>query len=185
MSDESRAMDSAIVSDSRVVLTRTLRHPPARVFAAWTRADQIERWLTPGPGFAIEAHVDCRVGGELQFIFRDPDGTKNRVTGRYLVVRPPERLVFTWQWQTSEPQLGGAPRAVPADAVGVETLVSVELAPRSDGTLLTVTHERFKTETETQRHGAGWAGALDQLPGFLDTERPAPQPAEHPTQQGE
>lgn len=170
-------MDSVILSEARVVLTRVLRHPPARVFTAWTRAEQIERWLTPGPGFTLEAQVDCRAGGELHFVFRDPDGTKNRVTGRYLVVRPPERLVFTWQWQTSEAPTGGAPRVVPDDAVGVETLVTVDFASHRNGTLLTVTHERFKTESETQRHSAGWTGALDQLPGFLDTERPAEQPA--------
>ena len=167
-------MDSAIDAETRVVLTRTLRHPPIRVFAAWTRTEQIERWLTPGPGFTIEARVACRTGGELDFVFRDPDGTKNRVTGRYLVVRPPERLVFTWQWQTSQPPVGGKAGGVPADAVGVETLVTVDFASCPDGTRLTVTHERFKTESEARRHGAGWTGALDQLPGFLDTERPDP-----------
>lgn len=171
-------MDSAILSEARVVLTRVLRHPPARVFTAWTRARQIERWLTPGPGFTLEAHVDCRTGGELQFVFGDPDGTQNRVTGRYLVVRPPERLVFTWQWQTSEAPPGAAPRVVPAAAVGVETLVTVDFAPHPAGTLLTVKHERFKSESETQRHSAGWAGALAQLPGFLDAEWPAEQPAQ-------
>jgi len=66
----------------------------------------------------------------------DPDGTKNRVTGRYLVVRPPERLVFTWQWQTSEAPIGGAPRAVPPDAAGIETLVTVDFASHGGGTLL-------------------------------------------------
>ena len=174
-------MDSAIDSKTRVSLTRTLRHPPARVFAAWTRADQIERWLTPGPGFTIEARVDCRAGGALDFVFRDPDGTKNHVTGRFLVVRPPERLVFTWLWQTSRSPLGGKPGVVPADAIGVETLVTVDFASCPEGTLLTVTHERFKTESEAQRHGAGWTGALDRLLPFLDIERPDRQPP----QQGE
>lgn len=173
MSKKGGAVDSTTVADARVVLTRTLRHPPSRVFTAWTRADQIERWLKPGPDFTLEARVDCRAGGELELVFRDPDGTKNRVTGRYLVVRPPERLVFTWQWQTSEAPIGGAPRAVPPDAAGVETLVTVDFASHGGGTLLTVTHERFMTEAETQRHGAGWTGALDQLRGFLDVERPA------------
>jgi uncharacterized protein YndB with AHSA1/START domain len=165
-------LGTAITSDRRIVLTRTLRHPPARVFAAWTRAEQIEQWLTPGPGTTIEADVDCREGGNLSFVFRDPDGTKNRVTGRYLIVRPPEQLVFTWQWQASEAPPGAETRAVPADAAGVETLVTVDFTVRPEGTLLTVTHQHFKTDAETQRHGAGWTGALDQLPGYLDADRP-------------
>jgi uncharacterized protein YndB with AHSA1/START domain len=166
-------VDTAITSEQQVVLTRTLRHPPSRVFAAWTRAEQIEQWLTPGPGTTIEADVDCREGGTLSFVFLDPDGMTNRVTGRYLIVRPPERLVFTWQWQASEAPPGAAAQPVPADAVGVETLVTVDFAARPEGTLLTVTHQHFKTEAETKRHGAGWTGALDQLPGYLDTDRRA------------
>jgi len=26
----------------------------------------------------------------------------------------------------------------------------------------------FKTDVEAERHGAGWTGALDQLPAYLD-----------------
>jgi uncharacterized protein YndB with AHSA1/START domain len=147
-----------------------LRHPPARVFAAWTRADHIQGWLTPGPGTRLEASVDCREGGRLSFVFRDPEGAVNRVGGRYLVVRPPERLVFTWQWLSADAPEGREPREVPLDAVGVETLVTVDFTAKADGTLLTITHRRFNTDLEAQRHDAGWQGALDQLPAYLDAE---------------
>jgi uncharacterized protein YndB with AHSA1/START domain len=158
-----------IPADKQVVLTRTLRHPPARVFAAWTRAEHLQGWLTPGPGTRLEATVDCREGGHLSLVFHDPDGTVNRVGGRYLVVRPPERLVFTWQWLTASAPEGDEQREVPLGAVGVETLVTVEFAAKPGGTLITITHQRFKTDVEAERHGAGWTGALVQLPEYLDT----------------
>lgn len=161
-------MTTAMSPERQVVITRRLRHPPERVFAAWTRAEHVQRWLTPGPGTTLEAQVDCREGGTLSFVFHDPDGTVNRVGGRYLVVRPPERLVFTWEWRSSEPPPAAPPRPLPLDAAGVETLVTVDFARAAEGTLLTITHQLFKTDIEVERHGAGWTGALDQLPDYLD-----------------
>jgi uncharacterized protein YndB with AHSA1/START domain len=159
---------TAVSPERQVVLTRQLRHPPERVFAAWTRAEHVQHWLTPGPGTRLEAQVDCREGGALSFVFHESDGTVHRVGGRYLVVRPPERLVFTWEWQSTEPSPTAPPGPVPLDAIGVETLVTVDFARAAAGTLLTITHQRFKTEVEAERHGAGWTGALDQLPAYLD-----------------
>jgi uncharacterized protein YndB with AHSA1/START domain len=161
-------VSTGVRAEKEVVLTRVLRHPPARVFAAWTRAEQIQHWLTPEPDTRITAQVDCREGGEFGFTFHDANGTVSRVGGRYLVVRPPERLVFTWTWLASDAPAGAPPGAVPLDAVGVETLVIVDFAPRADGTLLTITHQRFKTDAEVLRHRAGWTAALDQLPSYLD-----------------
>jgi uncharacterized protein YndB with AHSA1/START domain len=161
-------MSTELRVDKQVVLTRELRHPPARVFAAWTSAEQMQRWLTPGRGTRMTAQVDCRVGGELMLVYLDPDGIVHRVGGRYLVVRPRERLVFTWTWLSSDAPAGSPPRPLPLDAIGVETLVTVDFAAIPGGTLLTITHQRFKTDVEAERHGAGWAGALDQLPDYLD-----------------
>jgi uncharacterized protein YndB with AHSA1/START domain len=161
-------MSTEVRVEKQVVLTRKLRHPPARVFAAWTSGEQMQRWLTPGPGTRLTAHVDCRVGGGLTLVYHDPDGTVHRVGGRYLVIKPRERLVFTWTWLSSDAPAGLPPRPPPLDAIGVETLVTVDFAACPGGTLLTITHQRFKTDVEAERHGAGWAGALDQLPAYLD-----------------
>jgi uncharacterized protein YndB with AHSA1/START domain len=116
----------------------------------------------------MTAQVDCRAGGELTLVYHDPDGAVHRVGGRYLVVRPPERLVFTWTWLSSDTPAGAPPRPLPLDAIGVETLVTVDFAACPEGTLLTITHQRFKSDAEVERHGVGWAGALDQLPTYLD-----------------
>jgi len=161
-------MSMGIGVDKQVVLTRTLRHPPARVFAAWTSTEQIQRWLTPGPDTRMTAQIDCRVGGDLTLTYHDPDESVHRVGGRYLVVRPPERLVFTWIWLSSESPAGAPPRPLPLDAIGIETLVTVDFAACPAGTLLTITHQRFESDVEAERHGAGWTGALDQLPAYLD-----------------
>ena len=116
----------------------------------------------------MTAVMDCREGGELTFTFHVPDGTVHRVGGRYLVVRPPQRLVFTWVWLSSQALASAPSRPLPLDAVGVETLVTVDFAACPGGTLLTITHQRFKSDVEAERHSAGWTGALDQLPAYLE-----------------
>jgi uncharacterized protein YndB with AHSA1/START domain len=156
--------------DGEVILTRSLRHPPAKVFEAWSRAEQLERWLKPGRDVRMKAQVDCRVGGGLTFTFFNTDGTINRVEGSYLVVRPPERLVFTWTWKSREVPAGTVPLPMPVDSIGVETLVTVDFAARPDGTLLTITHQRFESGSEAERHAGGWTGALDQLPNHLELQ---------------
>ncbi|HET6469968.1 MAG TPA: SRPBCC domain-containing protein, partial [Geminicoccaceae bacterium] len=69
-----------------------------------------------------------------------------------LEVVPDAKLVFTWAW-----------RSMPER----ESLVTVLLRPDGDGTLLTLTHERFFDEDARDRHRSGWSGALDKLERHL------------------
>lgn len=160
-------MSKEIWPDRQLTLTRSLRHPPERVFAAWTRAEQLERWLKPGADMQMNADIDCRVDGRLAFTFFNTDGSIHRVEGKYLVVRPAERLVFTWTWMSREVPPGIAALPVPLDSIGVETLVTVDFVAHPPGTLLTITHQRFASGAEADRHAGGWTGALDQLPTCL------------------
>jgi uncharacterized protein YndB with AHSA1/START domain len=70
-------------------------------------------------------------------------------------VAPARRLVFTWTWE-------------PPDVhAGIETLVSVTLAPKDRGTRLQVRHEGFPTNASRDRHDVGWSGTLERLPEVL------------------
>jgi uncharacterized protein YndB with AHSA1/START domain len=129
-------------------LSRTLSHPVERVWRALTDADALAAWLWPDR-FATKAEVDLRVGGRYRF-----DGTASgmAVTGEYVAVEPPYRVVFTWRWD-GEPD---------------ETLVTVELRPAGPGgTELVLTHERFADAAQRDNHATGWADCLDRLPTWL------------------
>jgi hypothetical protein len=41
--------------------------------------------------------------------------------------------------------------------------VTVDIKPDGDGSLLTLTHERFFDEEARDRHQSGWTGALDKM----------------------
>ena len=61
---------------------------------------------------------------------------------------PNRKLSFSWAWQSTPER---------------ELQVTIDLKPDNDGTMLTLTHEQFFSETARDDHGRGWGMALDRL----------------------
>jgi uncharacterized protein YndB with AHSA1/START domain len=135
-------------------LTRTFAAPREKVFRAWTDPEEVKRWFHP-PGYATPTtEIDLRVGGKYRVGMRKlPDGEIFYLSGTYREVRRPERVVYTWQWET-EPELG-------------DTLVTVEFHDRGGSTEIVLTHELFPSEKARQEHERGWSGGLDNLVKIL------------------
>ncbi|MEO1235748.1 MAG: SRPBCC domain-containing protein [Planctomycetota bacterium] len=142
-------------------LTKWIAASPQRVFEAWTTADQLTRWLSPGPDIPLaEAVADAHVGGTLRLVYLTPDAPHPEVVlGRYLEVSPFRRLVFTWAWQ--------APHSTfPVEHLGRDSTVTVDLLPIDGGTQVTLVHEGLPPGPMSARHAQGWTGALEQLSTF-------------------
>jgi uncharacterized protein YndB with AHSA1/START domain len=106
--------------------------------------------MAPSDDYKTEVpECDCRVGGRYVIVMTAADGSVNRVGGRYVEVKAPERLAFTWQWESGE--------------MREETLVTLEFLDRSGETELVLTHQRFPSESVRDHHDKGWAGCLDRL----------------------
>ncbi len=151
-----------------VRLTRWFKAPPQRVFDAWTHQQQIARWLSPNKAIKqVLTQVDARVGGAFRFGYANPDtGHVNTVAGKYLVVDPPRRLVFTWAWLPPHDEFSD-------QELAFDSTVTVELTNLDGGTQIILTHEKLPTGPITQRHIWGWTGALDRLVElFPATQRP-------------
>jgi len=131
-----------------LTIKRRLNAPPAQVFAAWTDPQKIMQWFGPGQIRCTHAEFDLRVGGRYVIAAQAPDGDKHQVEGVVREIVPDRKLVYTWYWHTMPER---------------ESLVTVELKPDGDGTLLTLTHEQFFDEEARDRHQHGWNGALDKL----------------------
>jgi uncharacterized protein YndB with AHSA1/START domain len=140
-----------------LTLVRRIKASPAKVYAAWTRPEQMMRWWGPDGGPVLSAEADVRPGGRFRVVFRTMDGEEHDSRGVYREVEPGRRLVFTWQW-VSTPER--------------ESLVTVELRAIPEGTELTFTHAQFHDEAVRDSHRWGWSGAFDKL------ERLFAQPAE-------
>jgi len=80
-----------------ITVTRTIAASPAALYAAWTEPDRMRRW------FATVVDADVRVGGRYRIEVHEDDGTVNRFTGRYLVLRPGEEVAFTFTHHSQTP----------------------------------------------------------------------------------
>ena len=131
-----------------LTLKRRLNAPPEKVYAAWTEPAKIATWFGPDAGPVTRAEIDLRVGGRYTVVFYTEDGEEHHVSGVYREVVPNEKLVFTWAWRTTPER---------------ESLVTVQIKPDGDGSMLTLIHEQFFDEPARDRHDFGWTGSLNKL----------------------
>lgn len=135
-----------------LTIKRRLKAPPAKVFAAWTDPEKVKRWMGPGEVKVLAAECEPRAGGRYRWLMRAPSGEDHDVSGVYREFVPDQKLVFTWSWKSAPER---------------ESLVTVDLRPDGDGTLLTLIHEQFFDEDARDRHHHGWEGAMDKLANFV------------------
>jgi uncharacterized protein YndB with AHSA1/START domain len=131
-----------------LTVSRIIRAPREKVFAAWTEPEALRQWWGPGEVTCPEAHVDLREGGAYRLANREKDGSITWIEGTFERVRAPEELVYTW----SVSIVAGGP-----------TLVRVMFLPHAEGTELVLTHERFAVEAVRDMHLQGWNGCIDKL----------------------
>lgn len=144
----------------RAEVRRRLAASPERVFAAFASAEVVGQWLTPSPDVKLTVlELDFREGGRYRFAYDTPEGQRMLVGGTYRNIEAPTRLVFSW---LIEP---------PDIHAGIESQVTVSIAPSADGCHLLILHERFGRADANARHAEGWAGALDQLQRLLQETR--------------
>jgi uncharacterized protein YndB with AHSA1/START domain len=140
-----------------VQVERVLAAPPARVFRAFSDVQLLPRWLTPSPEIAMRVEaLDFREGGAYRFIYTLPDRSEVGIGGVYRSIRPPERLVFSW---IIDP---------PDEHAGIESEVTVTIAPFGKGSRLTIRHLGWPIASAARRHEGGWMGALVQLDTLLE-----------------
>lgn len=127
-----------------------------RVFAALTEPEQLRRWSAPEGLAVVDGETDLRVGGGWRVVMAAPDGARHEAFGTYREIAPPERLVYTHAWR----QGGGS---------SPETVLTVELRPRGDGTRLRFTQAGFASPESRDGHREGWSSALGHLRALLQS----------------
>lgn len=145
---------STMVEGPSLTLERTLRAPPARVWAAWTQPEMMALWFGPHHTRVEAAEADLRVGGRFRVVLRENTGARHEVGGGYEVIEPERRLVFSWAW-------AGTPERV--------SRVTVTLCAVPGGTRLTLVHDRFADDATATRHTRGWTESLERLVAHYGT----------------
>ena len=134
----------------KLQVTRLIKVPRERVFAAWTTPADITKWLGCGNSKARSVEVDLRVGGKYQVNMESSECGTMQISGVYREIKSPSRLVFTWGWEE-------------ADAKRIETIVAVDLIDRNGATEVNLTHEGFTDEESRDKHEFGWNSCLDNF----------------------
>ncbi|HET9293131.1 MAG TPA: SRPBCC family protein [Gemmatimonadales bacterium] len=110
-------------TDREVVMSRFFDAPRELVWEAWTNPRYVRQWLLGPEGWTMPVcEIDLRPGGSWHYVWRKADGAEMAMTGSYLEVAPPERLVSTEKWGPEWPET-------------VNTLVLTESGGRTTTTL--------------------------------------------------
>jgi uncharacterized protein YndB with AHSA1/START domain len=132
---------------TELTITRVLDAPAEKVWRAFTDPAALAAWFWPA-SFGTTATATVAVDGAYRIAAVTP---AMAVSGRYLEVDPPHRLVFTWRW----------------DGDTVDSEVRVDLTAAGDKTELVVRHRRLASDVDRDNHAQGWNDCLDRLPGWL------------------
>jgi uncharacterized protein YndB with AHSA1/START domain len=82
-----------------VVIMRIFDAPRELVFKAVTDPDLVPQWWGPKSRTTIVDKMAVRPGGVWRFVQRDQDGNEYAFHGVYHEVVPPERLVYTFEFE--------------------------------------------------------------------------------------
>jgi uncharacterized protein YndB with AHSA1/START domain len=140
---------------SPVAVARNIKAPAAKIYAALTQSEELDRWFFP------RCTTDPREGGEyeIQWESKEDPERNHRRFGRFLELVENERLRFEW-------------RGLSLDNGKAPTEVTIELTQRDDGsTDLLLTHDGWGTSPpwfdSRDQHESGWNFYVGNLAGYL------------------
>jgi uncharacterized protein YndB with AHSA1/START domain len=138
-----------------LIVRKSIRASPERVFDAWTQPEHLKLWWGPKSVECIDAEVDLRVGGRYRIANQFPDGKILWISGEFETIERPHRLVYTWR--------------VGSEAAAERVTITFE--ERAKETEVIVMHERIPTPAMRDMHEQGWVGCLDGLVDYLEGTR--------------
>ena len=153
-------MSERTVKHDTIVVERTFKGSPVRVFAAWADPNAHGLWKVPGEGWGIADYEnDFRVGGRERSCFGPKGDPKYCSDGSYLDIVPAARIVSAGTMHDGTTRISA-------------TLCTVELLAEDTGTRLILTDQSVffdGRETPSERK-SGWGKILDRLELQMDRE---------------
>jgi uncharacterized protein YndB with AHSA1/START domain len=96
---QSKSLSLTLPSDLEIRMSRVFDYPRALVYRAMTDPEALPKWWGPRQYTTIVDKLDPRPGGVWRFVQRGPDGDEYAFNGVYREIVPPEKLVFTFEWE--------------------------------------------------------------------------------------
>lgn len=151
-------MSDRSVVHNTFVIEREYPKPPERVFAAFADPSKKRRWFAEGDDHEVEEFtMEFRVGGAERVRSRFKAGTRFpgvilTSEGIFQNIQPDSRIVISSRMIIED-------RAISA------SLVTIELQPTDQGTMLICTHQAafFEGADGPQMREGGWRHLLERL----------------------
>src|ERR1700691_969438 len=144
----------------KVEVRRTIAAPRERVFDAFARQEQMDRWMCRDAASHVIEYLqfDFRVGGGFSLEIRTPDGHAYLHRSIYKEIKRPEKIVFTWNIEHVDPAGGNVMDHAE------ESTVTVELLEGGKSTEVVLTHDLGAAAAQERGdYQRGWTGCLEKL----------------------
>lgn len=126
-----------------VTVMRVIRASAERLF---------ELWMDPtspgGPWFGATRLIIAPVVGGLFNFEVEHEGRVWAHYGRFVTLARPTTIAYTWMSESTQ---------------GLESIVTITLAPTEGGTRFTLVHAGVPDDDQGRQHGDGWAWVLDLI----------------------
>ena len=130
--------------------------PRERIFRMLTEPVELARWWGPHGFTTPETELDLSVGSGYRFAMQPPDGDLFHLSGEFLEIDPPGRLVYTFRWEEPDPD-------------DRETVVMLCLDAVGDGTEVSFSQGEFATEARLALHRSGWTDGFEKLRELIES----------------
>jgi uncharacterized protein YndB with AHSA1/START domain len=129
--------------------------PPERIFTMLTEPAELSKWWGPRDFELPAAELELSVNGRYRFTMKPPDGEPFHLSGTFLEIAPPGRLVYTFNWDEPTPD-------------DTETVVTLTLEAHDGGTRVSLSQGPFTTEERLALHRDGWTDSFEKLRNVLE-----------------
>lgn len=121
----------SLPSDREIRIDRTFDAPRALVWRAFTDAKLLPRWMGPSQYEMTTSEMDVRPGGTYRWVWRLDEGQDLTITGRFLEVDRPRRIVTV---ETMDPSMGESHNVTTFTEKAKRTTVSILIKVPDRGT---------------------------------------------------
>src|SRR5438552_3058519 len=131
-------------------LEKRLEASPEDVFAACVHPEKLAEWWGPA-GFSSQViDLEAGEGGRYRIRMQPPEGEAFHLSGEFLEVEPPTRIVYTFDWEEPDPD-------------DQETVVTLTFERSGEDTRVVLDQSTFRTEARYELHRDGWTEAFERL----------------------
>jgi len=131
-----------------------------RLFAAWTKPEQLIKWFGPSPNSLVEANIDLTVNGDWRFVIEASETKREHLEGQYLEIEPDAKLVFSWRHVVHLAE-GEA-------KITDYSKVTVRFIDQGEKTQLELCHEAINAEPGRLGVGGGWQRCFEQIESMFE-----------------